>query len=223
METKHVAQWGAWITPGRRRRALLFLIALSLLFALLASVVHSVWLLHWDEATTRALQRFRSPWLDGVIEGITFFGSAPFLIALAVLMMARWYRAGQPLAARFCLLSLLGLPLNWLLKLPFDRARPSNHLVQVVLEATGLSFPSGHAMASTVVYGFLAFLLWTNAPASKRRAYGVMFLALMPLCIGMSRIYLGDHWFSDVIGGWVAGLFCLILLVEWYRTADGNL
>lgn len=222
MERKHEAQRNVWTLSGRQARVLTFLGILFLLFALLAGVVHSVWLLHGDEAVTRALQRFRHSWLDSVVEAITFFGSTLFLIALGVLVAARWYRAGRPRIARFCLLSLLGLPLNWLLKQPFHRARPSQNLVKVLLEATGLSFPSGHAMASTVVYGFLAFLLWTNAPPSKRRAAGVAFLGLMPFCIGLSRIYLGVHWFSDVVGGWIAGLVCLILLIEWYRAFDGD-
>ncbi len=208
-----------YVARLREARSLSFLGTLLILFVALALLSHSIRLLHLDEQITHALQRFRHPWLDVTAEAITCFGNTITLLALGALIAIGLFRRKRPQAAWFCLFALLGLPLNWLIKELVDRSRPTQGVVQVLLHATGLSFPSGHAMVSVMFYGFLAYLLWTQTPQTKGRRFGTAALILLVLAISFSRIYIGVHWFSDVMGGWLAGLFFLFLLIECYRVA----
>src|SRR5437762_635231 len=81
------------------------------------------------------------------------------------------------------------------------RPRPSHDLVDVLLPALGLSFPSGHAMAAVMFYGFFALMAWVHHPQRKRRLFFVTAFVLIAVCISLSRIYVGAHWLSDVLGG----------------------
>jgi undecaprenyl-diphosphatase len=118
------------------------------------------------------------------------------------------------------LLTLLGVPLNYGIKEIYDRPRPDAAIVQVLGPTFGDSFPSGHAMASTMLYGFLAFMVWLHVPQSKRRMVGTIGFALVAVMVSLSRIYLGAHWLSDVMAGWAAGLFFLFLFAEYYKRTN---
>ena len=103
--------------------------------------------------------------------------------------------------------------LNTTLKAVIQRLRPQ--LPEPWITETGWSFPSGHAMGSLVAYGFLAYLLTQMSPAEFPRRTAVMVLATLVLLIGFSRIYLGVHYLSDVIGGYAAATvwltFCILI------------
>lgn len=213
----HGTAYWARLRKGRR---LAFLGLLLSVFAALAIIAHSVRLLHLDVQFTRTLQHAHPLWLNYLVIAITTSGSTLFLLGLGLGIAVALYRAGRTRAAWFSLLSLLGLPLNWLLKQLVDRPRPAGKdLVLVIVHATGYSFPSGHAMASSMFYGFLLFLLWTEGPSTRLRRIGAIGLVFLIVSIGVSRVYLGDHWLSDVLAGWIAGLFFLILLIQAYRLA----
>ncbi|HWQ61496.1 MAG TPA: phosphatase PAP2 family protein, partial [Negativicutes bacterium] len=106
--------------------------------------------------------------------------------------------------------------LNFLLKHLFERARPD---MFTVISVTGYSFPSGHAMVSLCFYGMVAYLLCRHLPrlAPQLLVYGLT--AALVTAVGFSRIYLGVHYPSDVLGGYIAGgtwlLFCVSLLWWW--------
>ncbi len=208
-------------TPGSiwiRRYAMGFLLVLlPLLYCRLGVLTHSPELNRFDAYVTWSLQRLRHPWLDAGMVFLTLLGSTPFLILFGLAVAAVLYSRGLKLQGIFCAISLLGLPLNALLKFTFPRARPNHAIVQVLLENSGLSFPSGHAMVSLIFYGFLAFLLWTAREQKARRHYQAVCLILLAFSIAVSRVYVGVHWFSDIVGGWIAGLFCLIVLIAQYR------
>jgi len=106
--------------------------------------------------------------------------------------------------------------LNLLLKEAFQRARPS--LFTEVATLHSYSFPSGHAMASAAVYGGVAVLMGRADPAHARRYH--LGAAVLVLLIGMSRVYLGVHWFTDVLAGFAAGLFVLIAGTNVLRALD---
>src|SRR5690606_34414750 len=96
-----------------------------------------------------------------------------------------------------------GQVLSSLLKLGIDRPRPD--LVSHLMHVQTLSFPSGHAMMSAVTYLTLGALLAGMAPRMAIRAYVLSLAVLVTLLVGVSRIYLGVHWPSDVLAGWCAG------------------
>ena len=84
-------------------------------------------------------------------------------------------------------------------------ARPLNGLMQ----ETGFSFPSGHVTSTTVLFGFLFYFAWQNRKTSSTRLLSVICLILIELVVGFSRIYLNVHWLSDVLGGYLIGVFWL--------------
>jgi membrane-associated phospholipid phosphatase len=112
--------------------------------------------------------------------------------------------------AYLVLTSGLGGLLNLQLKSWFARARPE--LAEALRDAHGYSFPSGHAMGSTVMFGALAYLAFRLIPRWRWRAAALAFAVCMVVAISASRIYLGVHWISDVGAGIAAG-------VIWFATA----
>lgn len=109
-----------------------------------------------------------------------------------------------------------GSLLNIELKAYFHRARPE--LAEALRSASGFSFPSGHAMGSTVVFGALTYLAMRSLPHWRWRAAALALSASMILAIASSRIYLGVHWISDVGGGITAGLVWVTTSTVAYET-----
>lgn len=134
---------------------------------------------------------------------ITALGSAMGLTALAVAVAIVLSLRGQRGLSRMWLLVLSGGFLHHVLKRIFQRERPQFEDPFVI--ETSWSFPSGHAMASLIGYGLLAYLLWLAMPRLRQRLAIVAAVTFVVLAIGFSRLYLGAHYFSDVIGGYAAG------------------
>lgn len=163
-----------------------------------------------DTAATDVLHGFASPTLDALMVRVTGFGSSVALASVAglaaILLAVRRRRA----EAVFVALALVGtLVLNDTLKAVFQRPRPDLDWAEVLPE---FGFPSGHAMSSFVVYVALALVIWR---LGGRRA-GVFALGLaivLAVTVGISRIYLGAHWLTDVVGGYLAGALWLLCLV----------
>ncbi|AJQ27892.1 phosphatase PAP2 family protein [Pelosinus fermentans] len=155
--------------------------------------------------------------LDKIMIHITTLGSAPFYGALSVLILIglaffrKWLEAS---ALTVCLLG--GGLLNYLLKHLFVRARPD---MFHVIKETGYSFPSGHAMVSLCFYGMLAYLISLKISSWTWRFVLFIATAIFIVIIGISRIYLGVHYPTDVLAGYAAGstwlFFCISLLMWW--------
>lgn len=144
-------------------------------------------------------------------------GSGPVLIICAAASSIIFTALKKPRSSIACLLVLLSFPLNALLKLVQQRPRPEQGLVDVLAPSVGCSFPSGHSMGAVIVFGFIAIMVWVHVPGRASRATLTALLWLLVLAIGLSRVYLGVHWITDVLGGWAAGLFVLTLLALFYR------
>src|SRR5262249_21174096 len=116
----------------------------------------------------------------------------------------------------FTLLTLLADALGGLIKQIVGRQRPLPAQVHVVQVLQSPSFPSGHVLHYTVFYGFLAFVLATSfRPSWPRNVLIAVCLALIAL-VGPSRVYLGEHWLSDVVGGYLIGALFLVPLIALY-------
>ncbi len=159
------------------------------------------------------LHSLRSPALSWLMLHLTWLGSQPFLAALVVLAclssrLTPGWRDKLALATTAVSTSLLNLGL----KLWFARARPGPDALPMV-EEPYYSFPSGHAMISLVVYGWIAYLVWRRRPS----VYLMLpFLALVCVIAG-SRVYLAAHYPGDVLAGLVAGWPCLCLGIFLHR------
>jgi membrane-associated phospholipid phosphatase len=152
-----------------------------------------------------------------VMEAFTFLGTHTFLIPANLLLTAwflfikkrRWYSIKIPAVA------LSSLLLMFILKLIFRRDRPVGPLLRA---AKGFSFPSGHALMSVTFYGLLILIVWQNVQQSWLKWILSVFLTLLILAIGLSRIYLRVHYASDVIAGFSVGLVWLLLSL-WILSA----
>jgi len=96
------------------------------------------------------------------------------------------------------------------LKNVVHRARPSPELVRVFRPLDSPSFPSGHVVQYTVLFGFTFFLVYVLARRSSKRTLALVLLAAPIILIGLSRMYLGQHWLSDVLGGYAVAAMMLI-------------
>lgn len=169
----------------------------------------------FDLKATLALQESDHPALTKAMRWMTFMGNSLTLVILAggVLVIC-WY-ARELAAGILACASLISLPINMILKNMFDRERPGENEVRVVPGPRwGFSFPSGHAMGSAAFYGFLAFLFHLHIINPTARALAVAVCILLPTFVGVSRIYLGAHWLSDVVGGWALGMVVVIVLAS---------
>lgn len=204
----------------REHRAILALGFTLCLFLALAALTQTELLRSRDLAVTKAVQSRRTPALDVAATGVTMLGSWPALATAVLIGAGLCVAAGKPLAASLAVATLSAYPLNHLLKTLVGRPRPGEG-VEVLQKVSGLSFPSGHSMTSAAVLGFLAFLSWTYIPHPRLRRCLTFLLALSGLLIGVSRIYLGAHWLSDVVAGWTVGLCLALLFAELYKSRAG--
>jgi undecaprenyl-diphosphatase len=174
---------------------------------------------HFDAAVRAGVHSEASPPLTEACEAITWLGTWPVLPALAIaLFLALWQRGRKdlawfPLAALGAASALLEVT-----KEIVRRIRP--HPWFGLHTPTSWSFPSGHALDSTTCYLVFAAVLITLIRSHLLRAIVIAFAIALPLMIGFTRVYLGVHWPTDVLAGWVAG-FCLAtgLIVSHGRAA----
>ena len=139
-------------------------------------------------------------------KGITHLGSATGLIILTVLCLVviKEKKIGLAIALNLMLECILNISL----KLILQRPRPIDHRL---IEETGYSFPSGHSMASMAFYGFLIYLIYKNVKNKYIKRISIIALSILIVLIGASRIYLGVHYTSDVIAGFLIAIAYLIL------------
>lgn len=188
----------------------LALLALAL-FSWLALEVHRGETLRFDGDVRSALHQHASPALTGVMKAFTVIGSSvPSLLLLATVVSAFWL-AGLRRQAIMMLIVMAGaLVIELSLKHVFHRARPQPYFSFPL--PTSYSFPSGHALSAACFYGMLAVLVGARM---RRRIYRVAIwfaCVFMIAMIGVSRIYLGVHYPSDVAGGYTTACIWLVAL-----------
>ena len=172
-----------------------------------------------DEAIRDWVIGHRNGALTDVMVNASRFGSTPSLIVMAVLAAA-WlaWRGRRADSLVVVVGTAVGLALAPLLKLVFTRPRPTGHLVFV----DSWSFPSGHSTNSMVVLGLLTVLAVRERPGRLRRTLLVTIGALLVFAVGFSRVYLGVHWPSDVLAGWLIGACWLAICFTIAHLTRGN-
>lgn len=194
--------------------SLLALAAFGVLFVFVRSKrSHAI-----DLRVTRSLQRVSHAWFDRLMHAVSWPGFPPQSRIIPPLLSLAWLSLGFPLEALFQLLGWGAGAISTFFKAIMRRDRPAAPDVRVIVARLGgSSFPSGHVLIYTGLYGFLAFLLETLVrPAWLRRAAVSGLVALLAL-VGPSRIYLGHHWFTDVVSSYLLGTTYLLGLMALYR------
>lgn len=143
-------------------------------------------------------------WMESAVRDVTALGGYTILLGITAIVVGYLLMRGKRLSAALVLASILGgMVLSNLLKLLFDRARPD--VVAHLTDVHSLSFPSGHAMLSAATYLTLGALLARTERSPRLRVYVVGVAVAVTLLVGVSRLYLGVHYPSDVVAGWCAG------------------
>jgi len=199
------------VTPSSALRShprlLLGLLFVFLALAVSASVAGSQLLLTWDEPVTRWVEAHRTAWLDDLFRTFSRLGSTvPVMVVGAAVGLAAWRRCRAVGIA--VLVATFSKPLfETVLKVAVDRERPD---FDRLVPGVGPSFPSGHVMAAMALWGMLPLVV---SLYSRRRDVWWASVAVAATIIGgiaASRVYLGVHWLSDVVGGLLAGSLFLV-------------
>ena len=210
-------------SPSPRRlvfRSRLFQVTLAIglvLYGCLAVLAKRYAYFAWDLGLARWIQSVSVPGFNGLMRFVSVPGSGatPFvlvLVAAAALLIAR-----LPVEAAVCCIGVaLGSALDTLLKEMSGRPRPTSSLVQVLGHFTNESFPSGHVFFYVEFFGFLLFLAWLRLRRGPLRTIILAFLSLLIALVGVSRVYLGAHWPSDVAGAYLGGGIWLTLMIAAY-------
>ena len=152
------------------------------------------------------LFKYKSDILTNIMKIITFLGSALSIILLTVLLII--VVNGKRNKILILITVIVTTWLKQLLKNVFQRGRP----IDSIIEESGYSFPSGHSMVSMAFYGFLIYLVYKSNIKYKGLIIGL--LSVLIVLIGISRIYLGVHYPTDVIGGFTLSLSYLLLFID---------
>ena len=153
--------------------------------------------------------------ITSVLKVITELGGVAFIVLAGVLifMFCKKIR-------RFVTFDLVGVTvINQAIKHIVRRPRPS---VLRLVEEDGYSFPSGHSMVSMAFYGIIIYLVYKNVTNKYLKWTLITLLSLLVLSIGFSRIYVGVHYFTDVVGGFLLGLAYLIIYINIYNKKAGK-
>jgi len=209
-------------TAANKKRFLEFL-SLSLLLGLATAIVALIffgWLAdealegdaqHFDEVTRAAVHQFATPLLTAIMRGFSFVGSTIALTVGTIFVVVQFAMRKWGREARLFAITMIGAGLlNITLKLAFKRPRPVPFFNLSPPET--YSFPSGHSLTSAVFFGALAAILAARIK-SKRVQVAIWIVATaMFLLIGLSRIYLGVHYTTDVIAGFAAALIWILVV-----------
>lgn len=195
--------------------SILLVLSSLFLFLKIGSEVLGNDLLHFDSAVTQFIYAFRSENMTIFMKFITFLGSPAFLVLTSVIMIIFIYSRRRKDAFIYLGILVTGVILNYVLKLIFQRPRPTD--LSLIHEST-YSFPSGHSMNGLVFYLVLSYFVFRET-GNKKLSYAVLMISMfIVLLIGISRIYLGVHYPTDVIAGYIAGFLWVTSAILFEKT-----
>lgn len=148
--------------------------------------------------------------LTPIVKGITFFGGIIWLLILTIILVI--FIKNKKIKILICSNLVIITLLNQVLKFILERPRPTEYRI---INETGYSFPSGHSMVSMAFYGFLIYLIYKYVKNKYLKVFSICGMSLLIVMIGISRIYLGVHYTSDVIGGFLISISYLIVFIKF--------
>jgi undecaprenyl-diphosphatase len=202
----------------RTRLFQLYLVLAVLGFGVLLALATQVPYLAVDPTITRAVQAYDAPWFQVLMAWVSWPGFGPQAGVLVIVAGVALYGVHLRWEAACAVLAGLSPALiSTALKVLIQRPRPAPTLVRVASALDSFSFPSGHVFFYTVFFGFLLYLAYTLLRPSLWRVLLLLACGLLIGLVGLSRIELGQHWFSDVLAAYLLGSVCLALMVRVYR------
>ena len=179
-------------------------------FLELAEDVFNKEIMNWDIIGYKIISTFLiSDFATPIAKFITNFGGAIFIILLTVILIAviKNKKIGLSILANLAIITIL----NQLLKRILQRPRPTEYRI---IEESGYSFPSGHSMISMAFYGYLIYLIYKYVENKNVKWILISLLSVLICLIGISRIYLGVHYTSDVLGGFLISISYLVIYIS---------
>jgi undecaprenyl-diphosphatase len=206
--------------PVRRYRAVLFQSALALImvvFGGLTFLVKTTPSFAIDLQITKAIQQINFPGFAWLMPMVSWAGFSPQVVVITVLIILLIYGLGLHWEAAMALVAAaLSTGVNLLVKDLVQRPRPTTGVVNVIDTLNSYSFPSGHVMYYLGFLGFIGFLVFSLLKPSLKRSLLLILIGIPILLIGISRIYLGEHWASDVLGAYLLGSLTLAITIQLY-------
>ena len=190
------------------KRIVLFICLIG--FLELAEDVFNKEIMNWDIIGYKIISTFLiSDFATPIAKFITNFGGAIFIILLTVILIAviKNKKIGLSILTNLAIITIL----NQLLKRILQRPRPTEYRI---IEESGYSFPSGHSMISMAFYGYLIYLIYKYVENKNVKWILISLLSILICLIGISRIYLGVHYTSDVLGGFLISISYLVIYIS---------
>lgn len=210
--------WGKY----RRLIVLIYFVAATIALAALAFTLHDAGPLPIDLAASRAVQSVHAGWYDLLMRAVGEPGYPPQVYVLVLLIIGVLYFARLKWETVMEVFANVGIGVVGLaIKMMVDRPRPSPDVITVLnpaLDGGKFSFPAGHVQADMAIIGFLLFLSITLPHKyAWTRVLEIIGFGTVLALIGISRVYTGEHWLTDAIGGYLLGSLWLILTIWLYH------
>lgn len=189
-------------------------------FAYIAYTVSSYDVLAFDTVIREWAYSLRTPLLNKILIGITYLGNWQTIVALGVVLLS-YPGTRRKIGLPFAVTAASSTIIYKMAKSIFQRPRPD--LSVRIIKEGGYSFPSGHSMNCIVIYGILIYLTRRYCKNKKAADFITVLLSLLIVAIGCSRVYVGVHFPTDILGGWSLGIAVLtaaIILIEQIRGGE---
>lgn len=192
----------------------IIIIVLSLLFIVLCILVKFDLLSNIDESVYKFITSNMNDTTTNIYKVITFFGSTIFMVGLCVLLLVLFIILKKNIYGYIISGTLIfSTTMNNVIKVIIRRERP----IYMIVRETTFSFPSGHTMASVSMYGILIYLINKSNKNKKLKIILSIILGMIPLMVATSRIYLGAHYFSDILGAIMLATIVLLISTKYIK------
>ena len=192
-----------------KNKKLFFISILSISFLIIMTLVIFGKLNSFDQYFYELVRKLESQFFDNYFVLVTRFGNTLTIVIVVILFMLLFRNKNSIILGLLTMNSAIS---NTVIKHIIRRERPVG---LKLVEQGGYSFPSGHTMIAVAVYGYLLYLVWTKI-TNKYLKYGVsILLSILIISIGISRVYVGVHFMSDVVSGFILSIIQVILLIDY--------
>ncbi len=210
---------------SKKRNQLFSLFSLGIfIFVILSIVCAFIPYFKIDIIVSEKIQSINSLFFDKLMWNLTLIGNKWTMSAIIFCTGIVFYLFKFKKEAIFCTISTgIGALVGQIIKILVNRPRPTPDLIRVSSTLTDKSYPSGHVLVFTIFFGFMLFLLHKKVKNFKFSSIipSIILIFLITM-IGISRIYLGAHWASDVLGGYLLGILWLICTIRIYNSYNGK-
>lgn len=196
----------------------------SISFIIIGQLVNQGWLAKFDQIIIQFVQSFETPFLTMMFRGFSHIGSgySVTLITLTLCLIFYFFFHEKRKSILFALTMIITILLNEFIKSIYERPRPTIHRL---MDISGYSFPSGHTMMAVSLYAMIVYILWPNLRKHTHRVILISMSFIIACMIALSRIYVGVHYPTDILGGIVCSAAVLTFLLsfdQWIRQLQSS-